>query len=155
VRWQLDQSITRSQAIKIGQNTKVNSQSTKYTTREPQQGETTEAAPWEAYKEQDRYVETFGIGTSGISELRHKWLRSGRHHSAKSRPLFSNFVTTTPWRVTRVCPPNSPSARTPSYWSGDSAEDIGSDASRHLRQPCYHSRAELIGERRSVADVKH
>jgi len=41
-------------------------------------------------------------------------------------------------------PPNSPSARTPSYWSGDSAEDIGSDASRHLRPPRYHRRAELI-----------
>jgi len=25
-----------------------------------------------AYKEQDRYVETFVIGTSGISELRHR-----------------------------------------------------------------------------------
>jgi len=52
-------------------------------------------------------------------------------------------------------PPNSPSARTPSYWSEDSAEDIGSDASRRLWQPRYHRRAELIGERRSVADVKH
>jgi len=51
-------------------------------------------------------------------------------------------------------PPNSPSARTPSYWSGDSTEDIGSDASRHLRQPRYYC-AELIGERRSVTDVKH
>jgi len=38
--------------------------------------------------------------------------------------------------------------------TGDSAEDIGSDASRHHRQPRYHRRAELIGERRSVADVK-
>jgi len=132
--------------------------------------------------------------------LRHKWLSSERHHTAKSRRLFSNFVTTTPWRVARrVCqrqakegcdeepsawggklseaqrtlpdqagpgvtderwidlrfqeefawtalrespaitgevpeqqPPNSPSARTPSYWSGNSAEDIGSDASRRL-----------------------
>jgi len=35
------------------------------------------------------------------------------------------------------------------------AEDIGSDASRQLRQPRYHRRAELIGERRNVADVKH
>jgi len=43
----------------------------------------------------------------------------------------------------------------PSGKSGDSAEDIGSDASRHHRQPRYHPRAELIGDRRSVADVKH
>jgi len=53
---------------------------------------------------QDRHVETFGVGTSGISELRHKWLSSGRHHTAKSRRLFSKFVPTTPWRVARrVC----------------------------------------------------
>jgi len=39
--------------------------------------------------------------------------------------------------------------------SGDSAEEIGSDDSRHLRQPRYHRRAELIEERSSVADVKH
>jgi len=39
--------------------------------------------------------------------------------------------------------------------TGNSAEDIGSDASRHHRQPRYHRRAELIGERRNVADVKH
>jgi len=32
------------------------------------------------------------------------WLSSGRHHAAKSRRLFFNFVTTTPWRVARrVC----------------------------------------------------
>jgi len=60
--------------------------------------------PWQAYKEQDRYTETFGVGTSRISELRHRWLRSGGHHTAKSRRLFSNFVTTTPWRIARrVC----------------------------------------------------
>jgi len=52
-------------------------------------------------------------------------------------------------------PLNSPSARTPSYWSGDSAEDIGSDASRLLRQLRYYRPAELIGERRSVMVVKH
>jgi len=28
-----------------------------------QQVNSSEAAPWEAYKEQDRYVEPFGIGT--------------------------------------------------------------------------------------------
>jgi len=43
--------------------------------------------------------------------------------------------------------PNSPSARTTRHWSDDSAEDIDSDASRHFRQPRYHRRAELIGER--------
>jgi len=42
----------------------------------------------------------------------------------------------------------------PSDKSADSSEDISSDASRNHRQPCYHRRAELIGERRSVADVK-
>jgi len=47
-------------------------------------------------------------------------------------------------------PHNSPSARTTRYWS----EDIDSDASRHFRQPRYHRRAELIGERRSVAEVE-
>jgi len=52
-------------------------------------------------------------------------------------------------------PPNSPSARTTSYCSGDSAEDIDSDASRHFRQPRYYRRAELIGEHRSVTDVTH
>jgi len=36
--------------------------------------------------------------------LRHKWLRFGRHHTAKSRRLVPNFVTTTPWRIARrVC----------------------------------------------------
>jgi len=38
--------------------------------------------------------------------------------------------------------------------TGDSAEDVGSVASRHHRQPRYHRRAVLIGERRSVANVK-
>jgi len=42
----------------------------------------------------------------------------------------------------------------PSGKSGDSAEDIGSDAIGHHRQPRYRRSAELIGER-SVADVKH
>jgi len=69
---------------------------------EPQQGKSSEAAPLEAYKEQDRHVQMFGIGTTGISELRHKWLRSGKHHTAKLRRLFSNFVTTTTWRIARV-----------------------------------------------------
>jgi len=55
------QSITGSKTVKIKSDTKVNSQSTKKTTRELQQVE---------YKEQDCYVETFGIGIPGISELR-------------------------------------------------------------------------------------
>jgi len=39
-----------------------------------------------------------------MSELRHKWLRSGWHHTAKTRRLVSNFVTTTPWWIAwRVC----------------------------------------------------
>jgi len=51
--------------------------------------------------------------------------------------------------------PNFPSVRKTRYRSEDSAEDIDSDTSRHFRQPRYHRRAELIGERRSVADVTH
>jgi len=43
----------------------------------------------------------------------------------------------------------------PSGKTGDSAVDIGSDGSRHHRQPRYDRGAELIGERRSFADVKH
>ncbi|XP_070854664.1 uncharacterized protein [Drosophila suzukii] len=43
----------------------------------------------------------------------------------------------------------------PSGKSTDRTEDIGSDASRHHRQPRYHRRADLIGERKRVADVKH
>jgi len=37
----------------------------------------------------------------------------------------------------------------------NSAEDIGSDASRHYRQPRHPRREEIIGERRNVADAKH
>jgi len=87
--------------------------------------ESSEAAPWEAYKEQDRYVETFGIGSLGISELRHKWLTSGRHHTAKSKRLFSNFVTTTPWRdARRVCQRQAKEAydEEPSAWGGQLSE---------------------------------
>jgi len=65
------------------------------------------------------------IGTSGISELRHKWLSSGRHHTAKSRRLFSNFVTTTPWRVARrVCQRQAKEAydEEPSAWGGKLSE---------------------------------
>jgi len=84
-----------------------------------------EAAPWEAYKKQDRHVDTFGIGTSGISELRHKWLSSGSHHTSESRRLFSNFVTTTPWRVARrVCQRQAKEAydEEPSAWGGKLSE---------------------------------
>jgi len=35
------------------------------------QVKSSKAAPWEAYKKPNRYAETFGIGTSGISDLRH------------------------------------------------------------------------------------
>ncbi|XP_070854273.1 uncharacterized protein [Drosophila suzukii] len=86
---------------------------------ESQPSESSEAAPWEAYKEQDRHVETFGIGTSGITELRLKWLSSGRYHTAKSRRLLSNFVTTTPWRVAqRVCQRQESYDEEPSAWGG-------------------------------------
>jgi len=40
--------------------------------REQQQVVALASNAGEAYKEQDRYVETFGIWTSGISELRHR-----------------------------------------------------------------------------------
>ncbi|XP_070855415.1 uncharacterized protein [Drosophila suzukii] len=38
-----------------------------------------------AYREQDRYVETFGIGIPGISELRRSYLRSRGHHTASQK----------------------------------------------------------------------
>jgi len=66
--------------------------------------------------------------------------------------------------------PRTPSARTPNYQTGRvndrpveafkrrcpvvPAEENGSDASRHSRQPRPHRRAELSGERRNVADIK-
>jgi len=43
----------------------------------------------------------------------------------------------------------------PSGKTRDSAGYLGSDASRHYRQPRYDRRAEFIGERRSFADVNH
>jgi len=57
--------------------------------------------------------------------LNYKWLSFGRHHTAKSRRLFSNFVTTTPWRVTRlVCQRQAKEAydEEPSAWGGKLSE---------------------------------
>jgi len=62
--------ISRSRRVKPSRSVKV--------PRELQPSESSEAAPWEAHKEQDRHVETFGIGTSEISELRHRSLSSGK-----------------------------------------------------------------------------
>jgi len=62
-RWKQHQSIT---TVKISQDTKVNSQSTKETTRELQQVESSEKQR-RGSLQGDRYVETFGIGIPGIS----------------------------------------------------------------------------------------
>jgi len=53
--------------------------------------------------------------------------------------------------ISELRPKNCPSTRK----IGNSAEAIGSEASSHHRHPRHHYGAELIGERRSVADVKH
>jgi len=62
--WQLDQSITRSQAVKINQITKQSNSQIIY------KGATATAVG--AYEGQDCYAETFGIGIPGISELRRR-----------------------------------------------------------------------------------
>jgi len=85
---QLDQSITRSQTIIISQDTKVNSRQPSKLQGSQPQGESSEAPPWEAYKEQDLYVETFGIGNLRVET-----------QVAELRRLASNFGTITPWRT--------------------------------------------------------
>jgi len=84
--WELNQSITRSQSNEISQLSKnqVNQQHKNKSTTTSQ----VIAAPWEAYKEQDRYVDTFGIGTSGISELRYRSL-SRKALPWRARHLFT------------------------------------------------------------------
>jgi len=112
--------MSRSREVKPSRSVKVPSEQS-----QPQPRDSSEAAPWEAHKEQDRHVETFGIGTSGISELRHRWLSSGRRHASKSRRLFSNFVTTTPWPVARrVCQRQAKESydEEPSAWGGKLSE---------------------------------
>jgi len=85
--------------------------------------------------------------------------------------LFSNFVTTTPWRVARrVCQRQTKGAydEEPSPWEGKLSETqrtlpdqagpgVTEERWIDLRfQEAFTWRAlELIGERRSVADVNH
>jgi len=56
------------------------------------QVKSSEASPWEAYKEQDYYVATFGIGTLGISESRasNGITTTLAHHPAGNRPATRN-----------------------------------------------------------------
>jgi len=78
--------------------------------------------------------------TSGISELRHRWLKSGRHHTAKSRRLVSNIVTTThlwfqealSWGALRL-PAKSPSSNCPKPRQPTSQEGRATDPLRHSR----------------------
>ncbi|XP_070851497.1 uncharacterized protein [Drosophila suzukii] len=76
--------------------------------------------------------------------------RSSRTATTQNPSARNAMLLVGPLRHSRSVVLEKPSAKT-----DNSAEDICSDASRHPRKPRCHRRAELIGERRSVADVKH
>jgi len=108
---------------------------------------------WREGRAVDRFVVSRGVGleipaiTGEVPEQQQPKTSSARN----AKLLVRKGERTTRSGIQEALSWRSPAARQETAQSAN----IGSDASRHHRQPRYHRCAELIGERRSVADVKH